>query len=146
MEEKYFSKKREIHRPHLNKNKPGTGEMEEGGGRLLAHLVRVALSALGQFALELNLNLKVQVTIVALIRLHAERPEDLLARLHRQVLVQVKHSLFPVCIARLGSCQNKLSGNLVLKSKYFSSFVRRNLSTGISWFTIVPILNILKQL
>lgn len=62
----------------------------------------IGLVHLRQFALEVHLDLKVQITVVPFVRLHLERTKHLFALLHRHVLVKVEHGLLPVRVGRLG--------------------------------------------
>ena len=57
------------------------------------HSIRVGLV---HTAAELNLNLKVEVTNIASVWLHAELPADLVALVAVDLLIQVEHGLLPV--------------------------------------------------
>ena len=57
------------------------------------HPIRVGLV---HTAAELNLNLKVEVTNIASVWLHAELPADLVALADLDLLIQVEYGLLPV--------------------------------------------------
>ena len=63
------------------------------------HSIRVGLV---HTAAKLTLNLKVEVTNIASVWLHAELPVDLVALADLDLLIQVEHGLLPVGVGSLG--------------------------------------------
>uniref|UniRef100_A0A182KIP7 Uncharacterized protein n=1 Tax=Anopheles christyi TaxID=43041 RepID=A0A182KIP7_9DIPT len=75
-----------------------TGPVEHRSINGLAHPIVILFVHLGQLALKVQIDGKVQIPVVTHIRLHLERAVNFLALLHRQIVVKVKHGLLPVRI------------------------------------------------
>lgn len=70
----------------------------------LAHLVVVALLTRRELPLKLHGHVEIKVPVVPLVGLHCELADDLFARLDGEIIVQIKHCLFPVSVSRLRGC------------------------------------------
>ena len=68
----------------------------------LSHSVDVGLFEFAQFPAEVDVDLEVEVTLVAVVGLHAELPEEFLALLASDVVLQVEDGLLPVSVRRFG--------------------------------------------
>lgn len=63
---------------------------------ILAHSVMILFVHLWQFSLEVHLNLKVQITIISVVRLHLKRSIHFFTLLDRHILVEIENRLLPV--------------------------------------------------
>lgn len=82
----------------------------------LAHAIDVVLLKCAQFTREIQLNVKVQITIILRIRLHSENTENLFVSLDCKIIIQIKNSLLPVRVRSIGRCAE--SHPLVAFSKF----------------------------
>lgn len=67
----------------------------------LSHSVLVLLSQLAELASEVDIDLEVEITLVSIVGFHPEDPVDFLSFLTRDVVLEVKDSLFPVGVRSL---------------------------------------------
>ncbi len=72
------------------------------GSADLSHPVRVVLRHVAELAMEVDVDLEVEVALVARVGLHLKDAVDLLALLAGDVVLQVEDSLLPVRVRRLG--------------------------------------------
>ena len=80
-----------------------------GGGRGgiavgLPHPVGVVLADVAQLSIEIDLDLKVEVSHVSCVGFHGEHTGHLIPLLAGEVVVQVEYSLLPVCGLEVVCC------------------------------------------
>ena len=68
----------------------------------LPHSVLVLFRQRTKFSPEVNVDLEVEVTLVAHVRLHSENAENFLALLAGDVVLKVEDGLLPVSVGGLG--------------------------------------------
>ena len=71
------------------------------------HLVLDELAHLAQLPLELDFDLEVQITDVPFVGLAEEGSLELFALFDGEIVIEVKHRLFPVSVRTFGGCGRK---------------------------------------
>ena len=64
----------------------------------LAHAIDVILLKRAQLTREIQLNVKVKITIILRVRFHAENTKNFFVPFDRKIIIKVENSLLPVCV------------------------------------------------